>query len=443
MARSQTTRQYLRATWNSFGELPNTYPAARRPRLYAPFQDDQRNFYQEFRLASKDAGFPDSSGRGGLFYSHLSENVPEDIIDPTLESARSLPTPALLTRPCRLYTGESALPRRSHLQRTDRPASSTSRLRRSARSPSSSPTHSRPPRDCGCRSSSYNGIVWRNRAVSWARRSSSSGGAPRKSPSHRRPCSPGSRITTIFSMSALARASARAAPTSAVGTICASNLTSLGLTQVPGQYASDSLWSYEIGSKNTFFDHRLQINASLFYIDWNNIQQNVYLPACGEQFTANLGKAKSEGGDIEVLYRPLDDADLRSDGGLHRCASHQNLVRGRLVLQRASDCVAGGLSAAPIASNGECAARSALVIYRLGGIPFSGVERPNDPICDSTYSIRLPSDPCYPSKIRTTHFTIRPFPGCRWSTTYRHEPVCASMRSTSRSTPTILRTRIR
>ena len=84
------------------------------------------------------------------------------------------------------------------------------------------------------------------------------------------------------------------------------NLISLGLTQVPSQFSSDSLWSYEIGSKNTFLDHRLQINASLFYIDWSNIQQNVYLPACGEQFTANLGKAKSEGGDIEILYKPVD-----------------------------------------------------------------------------------------------------------------------------------------
>ena len=82
----------------------------------------------------------------------------------------------------------------------------------------------------------------------------------------------------------------------------------LGSAQVPGQYSSDSLWSYEIGTKNTFLDHRLQINASLFYIDWSNIQQNVYLPACGEQFTANLGKAKSEGGDVDMLYRPIDTA---------------------------------------------------------------------------------------------------------------------------------------
>jgi iron complex outermembrane receptor protein len=74
-------------------------------------------------------------------------------------------------------------------------------------------------------------------------------------------------------------------------------LESLGLSEVPGKFSSDSLWSYELGSKNTFLDHTLQVNASLFYIDWNNIQQNVYLPDCGEQFTANLGKAKSEGGE--------------------------------------------------------------------------------------------------------------------------------------------------
>jgi iron complex outermembrane receptor protein len=100
-------------------------------------------------------------------------------------------------------------------------------------------------------------------------------------------------------------------PNVGVGLICAGDLASLGLPliggqrQVPGQFSSDSLWSYEIGSKNTFLDHRLQINASAFYINWKDIQQNVYLPSCGEQFTANLGKAKIEGGQVEVLYRPL------------------------------------------------------------------------------------------------------------------------------------------
>src|ERR1700733_1801324 len=76
--------QYLRATWAYYDELPSTFPPP-GAHGYAPFQDNQRNFYQELRLASKD-----TESRllwsGGFFYSHLSENVPEQIIDPTLNS---------------------------------------------------------------------------------------------------------------------------------------------------------------------------------------------------------------------------------------------------------------------------------------------------------------------------------------------------------------------
>ena len=99
-------------------------------------------------------------------------------------------------------------------------------------------------------------------------------------------------------------------PNVGVGSICAPSLTALGISQVPNQFASDSLWSYELGSKNTFLDHKLQVNASLFYVDWKNIQQNVYLPSCGEQFTANLGKVESVGGDLNVLYRPVESVLL-------------------------------------------------------------------------------------------------------------------------------------
>src|SRR5258708_7349219 len=45
--------QYLRATWNSFGELANVFPS-KGDNGYAQFQDDQRSFYQAFRLAARD-----------------------------------------------------------------------------------------------------------------------------------------------------------------------------------------------------------------------------------------------------------------------------------------------------------------------------------------------------------------------------------------------------
>jgi iron complex outermembrane receptor protein len=103
-----------------------------------------------------------------------------------------------------------------------------------------------------------------------------------------------------------------------VGTICEGDLATLGLPvgpdglhQVPNKFSSDNLWSYELGGKNTLLEHRLVINSSLFWIDWRNIQQNVYLPSCGEQFTANLGHVVSRGGDIDIQYKPLDSLFLQ------------------------------------------------------------------------------------------------------------------------------------
>jgi iron complex outermembrane receptor protein len=86
--------------------------------------------------------------------------------------------------------------------------------------------------------------------------------------------------------------------------VCNPALTALGYPNgVPPRYQSDHVWSYELGTKNTLAERRLQIDASVYWIDWQNIQQNFYLPACGFQFTANLGKAVSKGGDIDVRAR--------------------------------------------------------------------------------------------------------------------------------------------
>ena len=91
-----------------------------------------------------------------------------------------------------------------------------------------------------------------------------------------------------------------------LSSICGSNLASIGLTSGPEIYAADSLWSYEVGVKSSLWDGRMQINASGFVIDWNNIQQAVYLPACGQNFVENLGKVRSVGGEVEMQARPVE-----------------------------------------------------------------------------------------------------------------------------------------
>ena len=94
--------------------------------------------------------------------------------------------------------------------------------------------------------------------------------------------------------------------------VCDPALIALGFTDgngnavPPTSYGSDSVWSYELGAKNSFYDGRLAIAASAYQIDWDNIQTNISLAHCGYHITANLGKAQSKGFDIQFSARPFE-----------------------------------------------------------------------------------------------------------------------------------------
>ncbi len=81
---------------------------------------------------------------------------------------------------------------------------------------------------------------------------------------------------------------------------CQADLDALQITSVPSSYNSDTVWNYEVGAKNKFFDRRLTVAASAYHLRWNNIQQANYLTSCGFQYTANLGQATSTGFDIQA-----------------------------------------------------------------------------------------------------------------------------------------------
>jgi iron complex outermembrane receptor protein len=97
--------------------------------------------------------------------------------------------------------------------------------------------------------------------------------------------------------------------------LCTPSLTALGLSTVPASYSSDSLWSYEIGTKDALFDRRLAIEASAFVIEWSNIQTSVNLPSCAQMFTANRGKAVSRGFDLQVAAIITDGVKLGATVG--------------------------------------------------------------------------------------------------------------------------------
>ncbi len=107
--------------------------------------------------------------------------------------------------------------------------------------------------------------------------------------------------------------------------------------QSPGSYKSDNTKSFEIGSKNTFAD-RLRIATSLYYIKWNDIQQNVYVGSCGLQFTDNLGTAVAKGGDIQAELALGNGFSLDASVG-YTSARFTKTSKGNLAI--AGDAISG------------------------------------------------------------------------------------------------------
>lgn len=66
-------------------------------------------------------------------------------------------------------------------------------------------------------------------------------------------------------------------------------------TGIPATFDSDELTNYEVGVKSTWLDRRLQVNATLFFVDWEDIQVEPRDPAGNIPFTTNGGEAEVNG----------------------------------------------------------------------------------------------------------------------------------------------------
>ncbi|MBO9499578.1 MAG: TonB-dependent receptor [Novosphingobium sp.] len=96
---------------------------------------------------------------------------------------------------------------------------------------------------------------------------------------------------------------------------CAAALAALHIDPADAQsYDSDSLWSYEVGAKTRWLDRKLTVNAAAFRIDWSNIQQGLSL-SCGFGIQVNAGKARSQGGELELQAAPTDWLHLNFGAG--------------------------------------------------------------------------------------------------------------------------------
>lgn len=78
-----------------------------------------------------------------------------------------------------------------------------------------------------------------------------------------------------------------------------------GGTPYPIFYNSDKTRNYDLGLKADMLDHRLSIDASVYYIDWKDIQLVIYTPADPAGHTGNGSRAKSEGVEFSMDARPF------------------------------------------------------------------------------------------------------------------------------------------
>jgi iron complex outermembrane recepter protein len=73
---------------------------------------------------------------------------------------------------------------------------------------------------------------------------------------------------------------------------------------VPRMFSPDTTQNYEIGTKGDFLNHKVTVDASLYYVDWKDIQLFVFDPQNYQGYTANAGRAKSQGVELSVKTRP-------------------------------------------------------------------------------------------------------------------------------------------
>ncbi|HVM95717.1 MAG TPA: TonB-dependent receptor, partial [Candidatus Acidoferrales bacterium] len=96
------------------------------------------------------------------------------------------------------------------------------------------------------------------------------------------------------------------------------------LAGLPPTFDPDKTINYELGIKALIFDGKLSFDASLYYIDWKDVQLSQQDVATGISFFTNGGKARSTGAEFALSSAPLngmtvtatlalDNAELRSN----------------------------------------------------------------------------------------------------------------------------------
>ena len=84
----------------------------------------------------------------------------------------------------------------------------------------------------------------------------------------------------------------------------------------PNAYAPNSLTNYEVGLKTELFDHRLQVNLSAYYMQWDNVQFLFFDPTQlgNTTFGVNGPNYDVKGIEFQIVGRVTDQLTIQGSG---------------------------------------------------------------------------------------------------------------------------------
>lgn len=86
-----------------------------------------------------------------------------------------------------------------------------------------------------------------------------------------------------------------------------------GVTVIPDAYKSDTITNYEFGWKTDLLDGRMRFNGSAYYIDWSDLQVNIFDQDLSFLlFTDNAGTAKIYGVEGDITYLATEQLTISS-----------------------------------------------------------------------------------------------------------------------------------
>jgi iron complex outermembrane receptor protein len=105
----------------------------------------------------------------------------------------------------------------------------------------------------------------------------------------------------------------------------------LGLPNALTPYSSDSLWNYEIGTKTSWLDNRLQFDIDYYFINWSNMQVQGQTPNGAFSFITNAGAARVKGLEVDLTAEPLENLQIQANTSISHAYLTEDQVNSNVL----------------------------------------------------------------------------------------------------------------